>query len=227
MSGKAFALLVADRLAVNREACLSMIAQRVEKSVRIGGDGPAVEHDGITQARAGGRNGQSVEGLGVNVVVGIRDVLQEIGAGRFYRYHRRHPLERQLDIKTDGNGAANGNVLLVKSETLRASLQVVRVGWDIGEPESAGTIGSDGLLVIRNAIYNRNLCVGDRRARRVCHRAVNGAGVTERLRWNTVDRTERKQAKAQKSEKSPHGANHTEGFRLPLSYSHRRALYRV
>ena len=102
LRGEALALLIADRLAVNREAGLRMIAQGMEEAVGIGGDGPAAQHDGIAQPGTGRRNGQFVESFGVHIVVGVGDIFQEVGAGRFHGYRRLRSREGSWILRLMG-----------------------------------------------------------------------------------------------------------------------------
>ena len=57
-----------------------MIAQRMKEAVGIGGHRPAAQHHGVAQAGAGRRDGQLVESLRVDVVVGVGHVFQQVGA---------------------------------------------------------------------------------------------------------------------------------------------------
>ena len=67
---KNFVALVGDGLAVDDVADLGMVAERVEKTVRIGGDARRGEDDRIVQTGIGGERGKRGQKLAIDVSLG-------------------------------------------------------------------------------------------------------------------------------------------------------------
>ena len=73
LRGELLALLIGDRLSVDRKAGLRVIAQRVEEAVGIGHHAGARQRDRVAQSAAWGGGGQLRIELAIHVVVRVRE----------------------------------------------------------------------------------------------------------------------------------------------------------
>ncbi len=85
LGGELFALLIGDGLAVDGEAGLCVIAQRVEEAIGIGDDAGAGHGDGVAESVAGGGGGQLRVEFAIHVVVRVGDVFEHGHAAGFHR----------------------------------------------------------------------------------------------------------------------------------------------
>ena len=163
LRGESLALLVADRLPIHRKAGLRMIPQRMKETVGIGSHGSAAQHHGVAHARARRRDRKLGEARNIHVVVGVGNVLQKVRAVGFHGNGLLRSRDHQRNLQAHRHGTPNVDVLRGCREIRRAHLHVIRIRRNIGQAECALAIRGGGLLVVGDAIENRDL-----RARQDC-----------------------------------------------------------
>ncbi len=207
------ALLIADRLAVDHEADLRMIAQRVEESIGVGRDSAGAINDGLAQAAAGVDIGKLRNQAAVGIYVRGGIELQHVGSGGFDVHGGLGTNQRESRRDLHGDGVAHRDVLREHQETGRGDFQMIRIRRNVADPVRSLGAGGDGLRIAGNSVANRN-----RRARhggpaRVHHGTGDCAGVSQRLRGQVATRQNQ-------SEESLHTVQYREieGFSLREVY---------
>ena len=127
LRGKHLALLVADRLSVDYEADLRVIAKGMEKTVPIRGHAARGIGDRVAEARSGIEGGDLVDQSPVGIDMRGGSNLQHVRAGRLYVNGGLLSGHRQSRLDLDRQGALDGDVLGENAEVAGCDLQVVRV----------------------------------------------------------------------------------------------------
>ena len=147
LRGELLALLIGDRLAVDREAGLRVIAQRVEEAVGIGHHAGAGHRDRVAQSAARGGGGQLRIELAIHVVVRVGDVFEHRGAARFHRDGGVFAGQREREFERHRNAGAHRHVLRAHREAGGGDRNLVGIRRDVEEVERAGSVRERGAVV--------------------------------------------------------------------------------
>ena len=186
MGGKYFALLVADRLAIDHEAALRVIAERMEETVAIGHHATGAIRDRLAQAATGIHRGKLHEQRAVRIDVSGGIHLDEV-ARAFHRNAGLGAGQGQCGLELDGNSIADGHVLREDRKAGCRHIHVIRIRRNITEPERAVAAGSGDLPVAGDRIVDGHGGVGHCGAGGINHAAFNGACVPQRLAKRGVE----------------------------------------
>ena len=173
------ALLIGDRLVVDRKLRLRVIANRMEKAVRIGDDAGRGERDDLIEP--GLRlDRHLVDAARVDVGVRRRIVLEQIfgvadDADRFGHAN----LERE--IEGDRHGRPHVDVALERLEALCVRGDVVRVRRQITEHELSCRIGGGSTGQPRDRIGQLHLDGLHHPAGRIFDGSLDGSGAAKLL----------------------------------------------
>src|ERR1700676_2390213 len=135
LGGEQLALLIADWLAVDQEAHLRVITERVKKSVPVGGHSTGAINDRFTQARSGIEGGDLQHLASIDVDMGRGIVFHYRTPDRFYRHTlpRSSNCQRWFDLNR--NRVPDVDLLRVCAEARSIHLQPVGVWRNIAQTE--------------------------------------------------------------------------------------------
>ena len=157
LGGELFALLIGDGLAVDGEAGLRVIAERVEEAVGIGHDAGAGHGDRVAESVAGSGGGQLRVEFAIHVVVRVGDVFEHGHAAGFHRDGGMFAGQGERNFERQRDAGAYRYVLGVHREARRGDCHLVLVRRDIEEVERAGGVGDGGALVARQRVVEFDL----------------------------------------------------------------------
>ena len=175
------ALLIADRLSIDDETGLSVVTQRVEQSVAIRRHPAGAVGNRLAQSSAwiAGRKLQNQ--TSVHVDMGGRIVLQDIRSGCLYRDTGLASGNRQLRLDLNRDGIPHRDILRRGVKTRGRHFQVIRVGWNIGQPERTVRCRSRRLGISGDGIPDGHLSLRHRGAGLIRDIALDRSRIAERL----------------------------------------------
>ena len=175
------ALLVGDRLVVDRELRLRVIPDRMKEPVRIGDDPGRSHRDDLVQPerrRLEREFGDEAlidvgvrRGIAFDEILGVSDHLHGFGCSR----------DLQRDGQVDGNRATYVHVGFVRRKALRRRRDVIRVRRQIAEREPAVRVGRRAALESRDRVAEIDRDRSHRRARRIFNRSLDRASAAQFL----------------------------------------------
>ena len=181
LRGKQLALLIADRLSVDEEAGLGVIAQRVKEPIAIGGDPAGTVNDRLAEAspRIDGRYLEQLRSIDIHMRGGV--VFERVHSPAFHHNGRGRSGDGERGHDLNRNRVADVHGLRKGAETGSGHLEMIGIGGNVTQPERPIRPGFDGLAIARDRIVERNLRSGYGAARRVGNASLDGACVTQRL----------------------------------------------
>ena len=174
-------MLIADGLAVDYEADLRVVAQRMEEAVGVRGHAASAVDDRLAEARAGVERGdlRKLRAVHVHVCGGMH--FEEVCAGRFDCDAGVGAGDGERRLEWDGDSGADDDVFREGVEARSGDFDVVRVLREVGEAKRAVCGGNCGARIRGDGVANGYLGVGYRCAAGIGNRAFDGTGVAERL----------------------------------------------
>ena len=134
------ALLIGDRLVVNRELRLRVVSDGMKETVRVGHDAGRCQGDDLVEPRSTLYR-QPVNETLIDVRVRRRIAFDEILGVTDHLDRCRRAGEHERDVELDRHGAAHVHISPERCKALRADRKVIGVGRKIAKHESAGSVG--------------------------------------------------------------------------------------
>ena len=106
-----FTLLIIDRLTIDLKRCLRVVAQWVEKPVRVGDHSGNRHHDRIAQPRARCQRWEFAERGSIDIGMRKGNVFDNIRTGGFDGHALCDASYRKHDLRGNGNGRPDVHIL--------------------------------------------------------------------------------------------------------------------
>ena len=182
LRGELLALLIGDGLAVDGEAGLRVIAERVEEAIGIGDDAGAGHRDGVTEAVAGSGGGQLRVEFAIHVVVRVGDVFEHGHATGFHRDGGMFAGQCEGNFEGQRDAGTYRYILGVHGESRGGDCHLVLIRRDIQKVECAGGVGYGRALVARQRVVEFDFGARNDSAGGVGDQTIEGACGAGRLR---------------------------------------------
>ncbi len=174
---KHLALLVRNRLAIDAERVLRMIAQSVHQAVRVRRNARRGKRHNRTQLRRRALQRQVVDHGAIDIRMRRRVVVHQISRSR-----HRHRLVRRRNLQhgrqRHRNRRAHPQVFAERLEPRLRHRHVIRIEREVGEMKLAIRIRCNGLRESTDRIGDHHLRSGNHRTGRIGHRSTHTARAT-------------------------------------------------